>query len=321
MLQRIIRKLTLGKGALIRAAMLGDADSVLFCLLNSTDPNTKNRKGMTPLACAALNGHEEIVNLLLKAGADPNSVIPIGGTALCAAARNNHIEIMSKLIGAGADVNSAGPELLITPLMGVAGHGHLKAVNLLLAAGADPLLAASSGDTASSLAALHGFQEVAQVLKDAELKRLHDGELKHKDGDRASAESGIEVERTPEIRSARQKDHELGINVVGNSITSEGGEVLQVNYKPELVPQMVAEIEGEATLIVVKTVQAPERATLASPIRKELLSMAENRGMKAAFAPVELLSSGQRNDEGEVGFFVKYEGLEMLGPRTSHGQF
>lgn len=211
-----IYKLTFRRGALIRAAMYGATDSIEFYIRQGVDPNYANRggftalfyaahyghieilnlllkagarpdyangRGITPLASAALNGHEEIVDFLLQAGADPNFVFPIGGTALCAAAKNNRIEIMSKLISAGADVNGASPELLITPLMGVAGHGHLKAVNLLLAAGANPLLTASSGDTARSLAALHDFHEVVQVLKDAELK--------HEDGHTSATERQV----------------------------------------------------------------------------------------------------------------------------------
>jgi hypothetical protein len=56
----------------------------------------------------------------------------------------------------------------MTPLISAAAHGHVEAVKLLLEFGADTRIRSSDGNTALMVAALHGQQEVARLLRETE---------------------------------------------------------------------------------------------------------------------------------------------------------
>ena len=80
----------------------------------------------------------DIVKLLLQQGADLKAVDFLKTTPLRAAALGNDLETIRTLIDAGVDVNAADLPG-ITPLMMAAGwNGNARAVQLLLAHGANP---------------------------------------------------------------------------------------------------------------------------------------------------------------------------------------
>jgi ankyrin repeat protein len=73
----------MGRTNLHKAAFDGNAERVKELLKKGADPNTKDKKGRTPLHWAApYKGHVEVVKLLLEHGADPNIKNKYGRTPL-----------------------------------------------------------------------------------------------------------------------------------------------------------------------------------------------------------------------------------------------
>lgn len=109
-----------------------------------------DRDGWTALMCAALNGHVDALRVLLDHGAKVDLTDHRGRTALHHATHSN-VETAHLLLAAGADVNHRaldGTTALMTltesPLdLDVA----LGVVPALIAAGADPLMVTSEGQT------------------------------------------------------------------------------------------------------------------------------------------------------------------------------
>ena len=131
----------------------------------------------TPLyyACNS-NTKLGIVQLLINAGADVN-----GGGGVTAplhwAAYGGNIKAIELLIEAGADVNRASTEnngpAGRTPLHWVARENDLDCLNTLLAAGADPNIADSAGETPLHRAALGSSVDVINALLEAGCDPLH----------------------------------------------------------------------------------------------------------------------------------------------------
>ena len=120
--------------------------------------------GHTPLMRAALDGNTESVRELINQGADINRRDDSGRTALMFAVVNRHYETMKLLLEHGADVNARSKQGG-TALMGAAMAGELSMVQALLDKGAD--LDARPHDTnesAATLAASHGYDEIARLL-------------------------------------------------------------------------------------------------------------------------------------------------------------
>lgn len=144
-----------GVGDVFEAAAVGDLDAVRGLL--DADSGVVGRvasDGFTGLHLAAYFGREEVASILLAAGADPDAVATNGTRLrpLHAATAARAPAIVGMLVDAGAtvDARQAGG---FTPLMAAAKHGDTASLQLLLAAGADPSLAADDGSTARSLAA------------------------------------------------------------------------------------------------------------------------------------------------------------------------
>jgi ankyrin repeat protein len=120
--------------------------------------------GHTPLMRAALDGNTERVKELIHQGADINQRDDNGRTALMFAAINMHYETMKLLLEFGADVN-ARSDKGGTALMGAASAGDLKMVQALLDKGADlHARLPETNESAATLAASHGYDEIARLL-------------------------------------------------------------------------------------------------------------------------------------------------------------
>jgi ankyrin repeat protein len=159
---------------------------------HGADVNFPGRSGLTPVEAAAYVGNEALVRILLEKGADPKRTDATGKGPLCYAVARGYSKVAALLLAHSIDVNArygndltalmwaAGHEdaagssdvadvltLLIdrgahlndqdnrgrTALMIAAGLGHEKAVDVLLARGADRGLRDKTGKTAADLAA------------------------------------------------------------------------------------------------------------------------------------------------------------------------
>ena len=120
--------------------------------------------GDTPLMRAALDGNTESVRELINQGADINRRDDSGRTALMFAVVNRHYETMKLLLEHGADVQAKSNEGG-TALMGAAMAGELSMVQALLDKGADlDARLRETSDSAATLAASHGYDDIARLL-------------------------------------------------------------------------------------------------------------------------------------------------------------
>ncbi len=159
-----------------------DGRTVLTLLVRGFDPNTLNPKGdhplvqalregspkaamallespqtkvevrtpqdESPLMLAALKGYADICKKLISMDADVNKP---GWAPLHYAATGGHLAVIRILLDNDAYIDAASPNGT-TPLMMAAGYGSVDAVQLLLEAGADPLLKNAQGLTAEDFA-------------------------------------------------------------------------------------------------------------------------------------------------------------------------
>jgi ankyrin repeat protein len=188
-------KITMPKGgmaALHYAARQGALAAVeALAAWPATDLNLTDPDGVHAMLYATLNGHYEIAAYLLEKGANPNLADQYGRTVLYAAIdmhlaeieprppvkineRVKPLELAKLALDKGANPNapittripgrcplgcqSAGSEGA-TPLWRAARGNSLEAVQLLLAAGADPFVRARDGSTALMMAAGMGWRD------------------------------------------------------------------------------------------------------------------------------------------------------------------
>ncbi len=166
---------SLGRTALLRAAMAGDVHGVDACVraVRAIDPglggespldvvNVGDRHDVGALTLAAWRGHVDVVDYLLRNGADPNRRDNFGVAALHKAVGHGHLRAALRILGDGGcdvdlrvgDVASAVP----THYRAVSRHQtalhvacypvpNAKLAAALLRYGADPNLRDDSGNT------------------------------------------------------------------------------------------------------------------------------------------------------------------------------
>lgn len=185
-----------------RAAADGDTAAIARLLAAGADVAVRDGRGRTPLHVATFAGEHAVMRTLVVAGADPNALdhdrydsvtiaavaddlptlelaLRLGGdprnvtsvyagNALIAAAHLGHAAVVERLLRAGAPldhVNSLGWTAVIEAIvLGDGGPGHVATLAHLLAAGADPNLADSSGRRPLQLARARGYLEMVDLL-------------------------------------------------------------------------------------------------------------------------------------------------------------
>ena len=117
-----------------------------------------------PLIQAASCRYKECLKVLIEAGADVNATNFMGGTAILGATCYNDNFCVQLLIDAGADVNGHPEHCAHTPLSAAVSNGNEECVRRLLAKGADPNKANSSGQTPLLIAATNGNLNLVDIL-------------------------------------------------------------------------------------------------------------------------------------------------------------
>jgi uncharacterized protein len=180
-----------GQTALLYAARDGQLDAARALVESGADVNQGNaEEKTTPLVMAIINGHLDVAKMLLDHNANPNLANIWGLAALYATIdvqwapyawfpqplttqeKITHLELMKALIARGADVNARlGKKIWVrsfgdrswvdpagaTPFWRAAQSDDVPAMKLLVAAGADPKIATTAGDTALMVAAGLGW--------------------------------------------------------------------------------------------------------------------------------------------------------------------
>jgi len=185
-------QLTGGMTALLFAARDGQLDAARALLDAGADVNAASAaEKTTPLVMAVSNGHYDLAKYLIERGADPNLANIQGLTALygvldvqwaghswfpnpvTAQEKTNYLELMKILLAAHADVNArlakktwfrtlAHDATWVDPagataFWRAAQATDLDAMKLLLAAGADPKISTTGGDSPLMVAAGVGW--------------------------------------------------------------------------------------------------------------------------------------------------------------------
>ncbi|XP_067912834.1 ankyrin repeat and SAM domain-containing protein 3 [Heterodontus francisci] len=180
------------------ASSIGQYDVVKECIhRGKVNPNQKNRGGWTPLMYASYIGHDTIVHLLLETGVDVNTTTGRGQSALMLAAScgnesiayfllqqgaelelkddrgwtalfhctsTGHQQMVKFLLDNRADANLKEPVYGFTPLMEAAASGHEIIVQYLLNHDVQVDVKDNIGDTARSLALMHGYMKIASLI-------------------------------------------------------------------------------------------------------------------------------------------------------------
>jgi uncharacterized protein len=131
------------------------------------DPNATGSGGTTPLADAALKGDLDATRVLLAHGARPNAVSKLGTQPIHDAALGDNPEVIRELVKSGANVNARTRDEALTPLHIAATMGKMKAVEALVALGADLTIKNSLGRTPLEAAERAGLDEAVVFLRRA----------------------------------------------------------------------------------------------------------------------------------------------------------
>jgi uncharacterized protein len=178
-----------GLTALVLAAREGDIESAKLLLDAGADVNQVTEYGWTPLLTATNNRHYKLATYLIDRGADVNRANKGGWTPLYLATDNrnieggdfpvhkadtDHLEYIKILLDHGANPNARVKDNTLTrtiftmqwffesgatAFIRAAQSSDVDLMQLLLAHGADPMLATDFGDTALTAAAGIGWVE------------------------------------------------------------------------------------------------------------------------------------------------------------------
>ncbi|MER6449300.1 hypothetical protein DEJ51_33305 [Streptomyces venezuelae] len=154
-------------------AALGDHVAVAGLLVAAgADPNAPDSREDSPWLVAGVTGSVRMMRLLLPAAPDLKQRNRFGGTSLIPAAERGHTAYVRAVVeetDIDVDhVNRLGwTALLEAVILGDGGPRHEEVVAILLAAGADPLLADHEGVTPYEHAVRRGFDGMARTLEAA----------------------------------------------------------------------------------------------------------------------------------------------------------
>ncbi|MFC0877044.1 hypothetical protein ACE01N_10630 [Saccharicrinis sp. FJH2] len=118
-----------------------------------------------------------------------------------------------------------------------------------------------------------------------------------------------------EKRMNEEELHFLGIKVVYKDLVDKGHKVLNVRKEMDINPQILAEIDGNKALIVVRTARYPHMGVIPPHVAAQVRELAVKHKANMYFASVGIANANGENDEemalpvvdGE--YYINYKGL------------
>ncbi len=148
---------------LVKAAMMGNKNTVIELIHSGRSPNSQNVYGETPLMGAVYSGHNQLVEILLSEGADANISDNKGNSSLLVAAAKNNLQAVQQLIRGGADIdlanNASDTALLVATL-----NNNKEVADVLVRQGADINKSNADGMTSLHIAAYNGNADMVRYL-------------------------------------------------------------------------------------------------------------------------------------------------------------
>lgn len=134
------------------------------------DVNAKDSIHDTPFLYAGAEGRNDILKVILATGkANLRDTNRYGGTALIPAAHHGHPETVRLLLATAIDVdhvnNLGWTALLEAVILGDGGPVYQEIVKLLIAGGADAMIADRDGVTPLAHAESRGFTEIVRMIE------------------------------------------------------------------------------------------------------------------------------------------------------------
>src|SRR5262249_49363649 len=150
-----------------------NADRVREMLARGVDPNIVDPHGEPVLVVAARAGWERTVDALLAAGAEGGAADGVGGRGVLGGALDGPLSVVKTLFRRGAALDTPG----WTPLIYAATNGQTEVVRYLLDAGAAIDAASPNGTTALMMAVRGGHVAAVELLlaRGADVSRRNQG--------------------------------------------------------------------------------------------------------------------------------------------------
>ena len=155
-----------GMTALHWAAQRDDLEMAELLIRASADVDATTRYGVTPLSLACMAGSAPVIEALVEAGADVNAASPEGVTPLMTAARVGKIDALKVLLAHGAAevVNAQESWKGQSALMWAAGDHQLPVIEMLAEVGADIHARSKAGFTPLLFAVRDGHIGAVRLL-------------------------------------------------------------------------------------------------------------------------------------------------------------
>lgn len=158
-----------GRTALLLAVLRDDAASARVLVERGANPNAIDDRNDTPWLATGVTGSVAMLETLLPAGPDLALRNRYGGVSIIPASERGHVEYVRRVVHTGIDVDHLNDlrwtALLEAVILGDGSVVYCEIVSILLAAGADPLLADRDGVTAREHAVRLGHTELAALLR------------------------------------------------------------------------------------------------------------------------------------------------------------